>query len=306
MGFFVRIGQIAYRFATKKAAEAFAKSRKGASVVSKKPEGVTVKPGPRPQSNINQPRSADTGKMQSPRPSPAARRDTSPSTQAPKKPTAPAHTDKAPTAVGRPTKAKTEVATREPAQSKSGGRGKAPMMPKSMTKSRTNTRPNLRSKAGAAAGLRGATMPSADKAPGKTASTKPNNKSGEMPARKKTYSGRGDGLRDMATRAIDNAEYGNSPRSSKRPKARPEKASGPSKTRPKANPLDGWSDARRKALRSDKIGKDAGDGMKWVVGSNSNALVRTRDMDRVKENLRLQKMVKQTKDTSKKSDTGGR
>jgi hypothetical protein len=162
--------------------------------------------------------------------------------------------------------------------------------------------------AGAAAGLRGATMPSADKAPkaDKTPATRSNNKSGEMPSRKKSYSGRGDGLREMATRAIDNAQYGNSPRSSKRPKARPEKASGQSKTRPKANPLDGWSDARRKALRSDKIGKDAGDGMKWVVGSNSNALVRTRDMDRVKENLRLQKLVKQTKDTSKKSDTGGR
>jgi hypothetical protein len=152
--------------------------------------------------------------------------------------------------------------------------------------------------------LRGSATP--DDAP-KVDKTTPRNKSGEMPGRKpKSYGGRGDGLREMATRAIDRAESKKSPKSSVRPKARPEKSSGPSKTRPKANPLDGWSDARRKSLRSDKIGKDAGDGMKWVVGSNSNALVRTRDMDRVKENLRLQKLVKQTKDTYKKPDTGGR
>lgn len=304
MGFFVRIGQIAYRFATRKAAEAFAKSRKGASVVTKKPEGVSVRPGPKPQSSINQPRSADTGKMQSPRPSPAPRRTTSPSTSSPKKPSVPSRTDTKPTSVARGTSSKTDIATTSPKKPDAPKRGKAPMMPKSMVKERPNVRPKLSSAPGM---LRGSAIP--DEAPkvDKTPSTRSNNKSGEMPGRKsKTYSGRGDGLREMATRAIDNAKYGNSPRSSVRPKARPEKPSGPSKTRPKANPLAGISDARRKTLRSDKIGKDAGDGMKWVVGSNSNALVRTRDMDRVKENLRLQKLVKQTKDTSKKSDTGGR
>jgi hypothetical protein len=272
MGFFVRIGQIAYRFATKKAAQAFAKGRKGASVVAKKPEGVTVKPGPRPQSNVNQPRSADTGKMQSPKPSPATRRDTSPSSASPKKPTAPARTDKAPKAVGRPTRSKTEMATREPAQPKSG-------------------RPNLRSKAGAAAGLRGATMPSADKAPtaDKTTPTRPNNKSGEMPSVRKT-------------KVTPTNKSGEMPKTKK---AETKKSTSKT-TRPKMNPLDGWSDARRKALRSDKIGTDAGDGMKWVVGSNHNALVRTRDTDRVKENLRLQKLVKQTKDTYKKPDNTSR
>ena len=296
-GFFVRLGQIAYRFATRKAAESFAKSRKGAGgVTTTRPSGVQVKPGPKPQSTVNQPRSADTGRMQSPKPSPAKRGETRPSSSSPKKPTAPARSDKKPTAVARGASSKTDVATTGPKKPETPGRGKAPMMPKSMVRERPNTRPKLSSAPGM---LRGSATP--DDAP------KVDKKTPTRTA--KTYSGRGDGMREMATRAIDRAESSKTTVSSKRPKARPEKAtksSSPSNTRPKANPLDGWSDARRKTLRSDKIGKDAGDGMKWVVGSNSNALVRTRDMERVKENMRLQKLVKQTKDKTKKPDTGGR
>lgn len=302
---FAVIGRMAYRFATRKAAQEFVKRMGKGKVTKTAPEGATVRPGPKPSSSVNQPRSPETGKMQSPKPSPATRRGTEART-APKKPTAPARSDSKPTAVGRPSNPQRGVATtKSPAQPKAGtGRGEAPMMPKSMVRERPNTRPNLRSKSGAAAGLRGATMPSADKAPtadttpAKKPSAKvtPTNKSGEMPTSKKTYSGRGDGLRDMATRAIDRAE--SKKKTAKKPTL--------SKTSPKMNPLDGWSDSRRKALRSDKIGTDAGDGMKWVVGSNSNALVRTMDKDRIKENLRLQKLVKQTKDTSKKPDVGGR
>ena len=302
---FAVIGRMAYRFATRKAAQEFVKRMGKGKVTKTAPKGATVRPGPKPATSVNQPRSPETGKMQSPKPSPAIRRGTEART-APKKPTAPARSDSNPTAVGRPSNPQRGVATtKSPAQPKAGtGRGEAPMMPKSMVRERPNTRPNLRSKSGAAAGLRGATMPSADKAPtadttpAKKPSAKvtPTNKSGEMPTSKKTYSGRGDGLRDMATRAIDRAES----------KKKTAKKPTPSKTSPKMNPLDGWSDSRRKALRSDKIGTDAGDGMKWVVGSNSNALVRTMDKDRIKENLRLQKLVKQTKDTSKKPDVGGR
>jgi hypothetical protein len=140
-------------------------------------------------------------------------------------------------------------------------------------------------------------MPSADKAP--TADTTPAKK----PSAKVTPTSKSGEMPKVARQEAKQ-------KPTTRPKARPaEKTSTPSPkmtTRPKMNPLDGWSDARRSALRSDKIGTDAGDGMKWVVGSNSNALVRTMDKDRIKENLRLQKLVKQTKDTSKKPDVGGR
>jgi len=128
----------------------------------------------------------------------------------------------------------------------------------------------------------------------KRASTTPTNKSGEMPLFKKESTKPTNKSGEMPSRKKESTSTASTKKETK------------TITRPKMNPLDNWSDARRKTLRSDKIGQDAGDGMKWVVGSNSNALVRTRDMDRVKENLRLQKLVKQTKDTTKRPDTSGR
>ena len=65
--------RIAYKFATKKAAQAFAK-RQGGKVVTKPPSGATVKPGPNPA----QPRSPSTGRVQKPSPSPAPRKTTTP------------------------------------------------------------------------------------------------------------------------------------------------------------------------------------------------------------------------------------
>jgi hypothetical protein len=63
-------------------------------------------------------------------------------------------------------------------------------------------------------------------------------------------------------------------------------------TKPKTDPLKGWSDSRRKALKSDKIGKDAGDGMVWVVMGNSNGLTRVKPSDpRVAEQKRLKKFL---------------
>jgi hypothetical protein len=82
------------------------------------------------------------------------------------------------------------------------------------------------------------------------------------------------------------------PATSLRPKARPATASKPKAKTKAADPFANWSDARKKALRSDKIGKDAGDGMKWVVGSNSNALVRTRDKSKIENQLKLKKSLK--------------
>tara|TARA_R110001599_G_scaffold88161_2_gene234448 strand:- start:146 stop:1003 length:858 start_codon:yes stop_codon:yes gene_type:complete len=63
----------AFKFATKKAAQAFAK-RQGGKVVTKPPSGATIKPGPNPA----QPRSPSTGRVQKPSPSPAPRKTTTP------------------------------------------------------------------------------------------------------------------------------------------------------------------------------------------------------------------------------------
>ena len=60
--------------------------------------------------------------------------------------------------------------------------------------------------------------------------------------------------------------------------------------------LKNYSPARQKALQNAKIGTDAGDGMSWVVGSNSNALVRVKsDSPRVSENKRLKSYLKNKK-----------
>ena len=63
----------AFKFATKKAAQAFAK-RQGGKVVTKPPSGATIKPGPNPA----QPRSPSTGRVQKSSPSPAPRKTTTP------------------------------------------------------------------------------------------------------------------------------------------------------------------------------------------------------------------------------------
>jgi len=291
--FFVTVGRIAYQFATRAAAQAFAKGRSGASNITKSaPKGLQVRPGPKPATSAAQPRNPSTGKMQKPQPSPATRRDTSPSAASPKKPSMPSTTDKSPKAVTTRSSSNTGVSTRSTGSSGTSatGRGKPPMMPKSMVKERPNMgRPKMSSKA---AGTRSSTLDFDGER--KSQSTTPTNKSGEMPTPKRASTKPTNKSGEMPSRKKESTSTASTKKETK------------TITRPKMNPLDNWSDARRKTLRSDKIGQDAGDGMKWVVGSNSNALVRTRDMDRVKENLRLQKLVKQTKDTTKRPDTSGR
>ena len=291
--FFVTVGRIAYQFATRAAAQAFAKGRSGASNITKSaPKGLQVRPGPKPATSAAQPRNPSTGKMQKPQPSPATRRDTSPSAASPKKPSMPSTTDKSPKAVTTRSSSNTGVSTRSTGSSGTSatGRGKPPMMPKSMVKERPNMgRPKMSSKA---AGTRSSTLDFDGER--KSQSTTPTNKSGEMPLFKKESTKPTNKSGEMPSLKKESTSTASTKKETK------------TITRPKMNPLDNWSDARRKTLRSDKIGQDAGDGMKWVVGSNSNALVRTRDMDRVKENLRLQKLVKQTKDTTKRPDTSGR
>lgn len=252
---------------------------------SKLPKDAKVKKAP----TVPNPK---TSKGTYTRPQPPAAR---PNTTAPAKPAAPQSTS-----VTKPKMDTTSVASPKPKASVPAtatrtsptqkAKTKPPLMPKDKVKVRANVPPKPKSAnpaklraATAAATL--ASQPTAElKKP--AAETKANNKVGEMPKVKK----------------VEPKKPTAAPEKSLRPKARPEKTtkkSTPSKTSaapktaaPKADPLANWSDPRRKALSSSKIGQDAGDGMKWVVGANSNALVRTRDESKVKEQLSLKKYLK--------------
>lgn len=250
------------------------------------PDGAKVKKAP----SVPNPK---TSKGTYTRPQPPAAR---PKTTAPAKPEAPKSTSPAKpktdtTAVARP-KPKTKapaVQTKSPAQPKTK-KVKPPLMSKDKVKVRVNTPPKPKSTNPAklrtvSLASQVASQPEIDlKAP--TPKTTPGNKSGEMPKVKKV---------EPKKTTLDK-----SPRPQARPEKTTKKSTAPKSTpkaatkteAPKADPLAGWSDPRRKALRSAKIGQDAGDGMKWVVGANSNALVRTRDEEKVKNQLKLQKYLK--------------
>ena len=289
MEFFVVIGKTAYRYAKKSAAEAFAKS-KGAKVTKTAPEGVTVKKGPSAPNapgsskSLNQPQGANTGKFQKPSPSPAVKKGTTPS-----KPKAPSSTSPAkPKADAKPPAPKAPSATTSVAKPKNPRldrkappKKKPPLAPKG--KERINPGPPKKT-------VRPAILRELSRDDAPTIETMPPT-SGEGrgpttrpkvgPKKKTTSTG-------PTTRP--NNRPSSAPKTSPRPKARPAATKAPAKTMD--DPLKGWSDPRRKALASSKVGQDAGDGMKWVVGSNSNALVRTRDESKVKEQLRLQGLLK--------------
>jgi len=181
---------------------------------------------------------------------------------APKKPSVPAKSS--------PAQPRTSSTTRE----------KPPLMPKSMVKERPNLPPKpLTSRPGL---LRDSGRPEAPEIDTKAPTPMPK-KSGKMSS------------------LLDKKGETPKKQSSLRPKIRPEKttttktqpkiATSP-KPKPSPDPLKNWSAPRRKALGSDKIGQDAGDGMVWVVGKNSNALVRVRPNDpRVAEQKRLKKSL---------------
>ena len=138
--------KLAYKFATKKAAQSFAKRLgKNAKVTTKPPSGATVKPGPKP----TQSRSPSTGKMQSNSPSPAPRKSTSPKKTETPKSTSPAKPKANTTPAARPSAKKPSVATTAPkkparpgdsAKTAGGSKSKPSGRDYSM-KSRTNAGP---------------------------------------------------------------------------------------------------------------------------------------------------------------------
>lgn len=181
---------------------------------------------------------------------------------------------------------------KQPRTSSTTKKKKPPMMPKSMVKERPNLPPKpLTNRPGL---LRDSARPEApeidkDSIRDTTKRGPSTRTSPKAPKKQEGPSKRG---KPTKTKKM-------SPGSSPRPKLRPEKktttrtqpkrATSP---KPKNDPLKNWSEPRRKALKSNKIGQDAGDGMVWVVGKNSNALVRVRPNDpRVAEQKRLKKSL---------------
>ena len=301
--YFVVVGgsRIAYRYGAKKIAEQMAK-RLGGKVTKIKPKGKTIKQGPSPSApgsspKLNQPQGATSGKFQKPSPNPAPRRATQP-----KKPEAPSSTSPAKPSTQTTSVARSKPSTKAPAKPTggtggsryTGGRGRK--KPKTMDKSLVRERPNMppKPKTSRPAIVRDSVRPSApeiDKddlkpvekkkegTPSKRLDTKP--KTPKKPGKPSTR--------------LD--KKGPTPRkqSSPKPKLRPDtKKTNKRSTspKPKLDPLKGWSDSRRKALGSDKIGKDAGDGMVWIVMGNSNGLTRVKPSDpRVAEQKRLKKFL---------------
>lgn len=250
------------------------------------PKGVSptnIKPAPK---TLRQPQNADTGKFQRPAPVPAKPKAPA---KAPAKPNAPKATSPSkPKADAKPPAPKAPSATTSVAKPsnprldrKAPPKKKPPLAPKG--KERIN--PGPPKKTARPAILRELSRddaPTIETMPptsgeGRGPTTRP-----KVGPKKKTTS--------TGPTTRPNNRPSSAPKTSPRPKARPAATKAPAKTID--DPLKNWSDPRRKALASSKVGQDAGDGMKWVVGSNSNALVRTRDESKVKEQLRLQGLLK--------------
>jgi len=281
-------GRIAYRYGTKKIAEQMAK-RLGGRVVKKAPKNAQIKKGPSPSApgsspKLNQPQGATSGKFQKPSPAPAPRRATQPAKPSAPKNTSPAKPSTQTTSVARPkpsTKAPAKPTGGTGGSRYTGGRGRK--KPKTMDKSLVRERPNMppKPKTSRPAIVRDSARPAAPEI----------TKDDLKPVEKKkegTPSKRLDTKPKTPKKKM-------SPGSSPRPKLRPDTmkpTKKPTSPKPKVDPLKGWSDSRRKALGSDKIGKDAGDGMVWIVMGNSNGLTRVKPSDpRVAEQKRLKKFL---------------
>lgn len=308
--------RIAYSYARKKLAEQMAK-RLGGKVTKTKPKGKTIKQGPSPSApgsspKLNQPQGAKTGKFQKPSPSPAPRRATQPA-----KPSAPKNTSPAKPNTQTTAPAKPKPSTKAPAKPTggtggsryTGGRGRK--KPKTMDKSLVRERPNMppKPKTSRPALLRDSARPSAPEIDKDSIrdTTKKGPETRRAPSKKTDTVNPGPSKRGKPSVKTNTVNPGPSkrgkptktkkmsPGSSPKPKLRPDtKKTNKRSTspKPKLDPLKGWSESRRKALKSDKIGKDAGDGMVWIVMGNSNGLTRVKPSDpRVAEQKRLKKFL---------------
>ena len=298
-------GRIAYRYGTKKIAEQMAK-RLGGRVVKKAPKNAQIKKGPSPSApgsspKLNQPQGATSGKFQKPSPAPAPRRATQPAKPSAPKNTSPAKPSTQTTSVARPkpsTKAPAKPTGGTGGSRYTGGRGRK--KPKTMDKSLVRERPYMppKPKTSRPAIVRDSARPAAPEITKDDLKPVEKKKEGtpskRLDTKPKTPKKPGKPSKRLDTKP-KTPKKKMSPGSSPRPKLRPDTmkpTKKPTSPKPKVDPLKGWSDSRRKALGSDKIGKDAGDGMVWIVMGNSNGLTRVKPSDpRVAEQKRLKKFL---------------
>lgn len=278
MKFFLKVGTNVYGWASKRAAEAWAKANgvPRNKITQTKPAGSKPKSAPKPAPTRN-----NQGNFTKPRP--VTKPKTTTVGTKPKAPSVPARPKVDKTPANKP---KTNaVATKNNPKTK-------------------NTMKDITPPSGSSSGSKPKALPKPVKSP--------NAKSAAAGAlRISTTVGAAPTLDKDSIR--DTTKKGPSTRTS--PKA-PKKQQGPSKRgkptktkkpepvkkkvdkratspKPKLDPLKGWSEPRRKALKSKKIGQDAGDGMVWIVMGNSNGLTRVKPNDpRVAQQKKLQKLLK--------------
>lgn len=294
-------GRIAYSFlrtpAGRKAAQEFAKNLvkrgKNAKVTNSKPPDVKVTQGPRrvnPE-KPNQPVNPKTGKFQ--------KRGPAPVKVTPKKPNQPVKKDNKPSNVPKVPKKKPNVMSTSPKQTRPGDDAKVIGGSRSKPSNRDYSVKDIKppkSKNPAAALLRSSTIEGGPKVDTKPVSQK-------KPRKRPTTRDKTDrkyvpsNVQEEKKKPTTTKKTTTTKKSVVKPKPRPKTTKKPiPKKKPKPNPLSGISDSRRKSLKSSKIGTDAGAGMVWIVGKNTNAFVRVKPSDpRVSKQKQQRKMLKSIK-----------
>jgi len=289
-------GRIAYSFlktpAGRKAAQEFAKNLvkrgKNAKVTNSKPPNVKVTQGPRrvnPE-KPNQPVNPKTGKFQ--------KRGPAPVKVTPKKPNQPVKKDNKPSNIPSVPKKKPNAMSTSPKKTRPGDDAKVVGGSRSKPSNRDYSVKDIRPpkpKNSAAALLRSSTIEGGPKV-----DTKPPIK--KKPRKRPTTKDKTDRKYVPSNVQEEKKKTTTTKKSVVKPKPKPKttpKKPIPKK-KPKPNPLSGISDSRRKSLKSSRIGTDAGAGMVWIVGKNTNAFVRVKPSDpRVSKQKEQRKMLKSIK-----------
>ena len=274
-------GRIAYTFlktpAGRKAAQEFiknlAKRGKNGKITNTKPPNVKITQGPRRvnPSKPNQPTNPKTGTFQKPSKPPAIKKPSGP----PKADAKPKVDRKPPASVKSKPKNVTKTSPKKPQP--------RPMKDVTPSNIKVRTDPKIISKKPmtlAPAALRLSTVDL-----GVDVTTAPKKKPTKKPRKRPTPKTKTD-----RKYVPPNVQPKKKPKPTKKPKK-----TVPNK-KPKINPLTGVKEFRRKSLKSDRIGTDAGDGMVWIVGPNTNAFTRVRPSDpRVKEQKEQRKILRNMK-----------
>jgi hypothetical protein len=257
---------------TKPIANAIKKNNPRVRIVTKPPKGININNLKPPPKSLNQPMNPKTGKFQKPAPSPAIKKPGGNTSVSPK----PKIDKKPPAALKNKPKNVTKTGPKKP----------SPRPMKDVTPSNIKVRtdpkiPGRKPMTLGPAGLRISTLDlEADvKA---TPIKKPTKKPRERPTPK---------TKTDRKYVPPNVQEKKKKTTTKKPTVKPKKTV-PNK-KPKPNPLTGVKEFRRKSLRSSRIGTDAGDGMVWIVGNNTNAFTRVKPSDeRVNKQKKIRTILK--------------